>query len=319
MKSAMKNIIFIIIIFCFSILSCFNGWNDQYDEKDGELVMVYILGGSFQRDATGTNISVVSSFHMSAREVTRDQFTSVTGLADPSTLSSSSGTDNPVQMVNWYHTLVFCNRLSILEGRTPVYTIAGSTDPSVWGVVPTSDNGIWNAASADWNADGYRLPTEMEWMWAAMGGASDRSNGYSGTGVNTSGYTKDYAGSTESAGNHNYIGNYAWYDLNSGDNGGAVNIKTHTVGTKLPNELGLYDMSGNVWEWCWDWYSGNLDDYDLVINGTQTNYKGAPTGTKRLLRSGSFYSLFGASKVNKRFLFDPYIQNPSVGFRIVRR
>ena len=104
-----------------------------------------------------------------------------------------------------------------------------------YGSIPTASDADWNAATADWDADGYRLPTEMEWMWAAMGADQDAQPGAMQDGVNVSGYDKDFAGDDGS----NSIDDYAWYDDNSSST-------THPVGTKLPNELGLHDMSGNV-------------------------------------------------------------------------
>ena len=110
----MKKIILIITFLSLSIISCSNVWNDLYDENAGRLVWVAIPGGTFSRDGGIVNISTVSPFYMSTHEVTRAQFVAVTGLADPSNTSYTTGTDNPVQMVNFYHVMVYCNSLSMM-------------------------------------------------------------------------------------------------------------------------------------------------------------------------------------------------------------
>jgi len=119
----------------------------------------------------------------------------------------------------------------------------------------------------------------MEWMWAAMGADQDARAGAMQNGINTTGYTKNYAGEGHDTGTS--IDDYAWHNNNSGDNGASENRKTHPVGEKLPNELGLYDMSGNVNEWCWDWKADYQTD-------TLTDYRGADSGSSRVLRGGSW-------------------------------
>ncbi len=128
----------------------------------------------------------------------------------------------------------------------------------------------------------FRLPTEAEWEFAARGG--NNSRGYK------------YAGS-------NNIGDVAWYDDNSGD-------KTHVVGTKSPNELGLYDMSGNVWEWCQDWKGS----YSSV---SQTNPTGASSGSDRVLRGGSWDINARLCRSSNRTDFTPGDRNFSSGLRLV--
>jgi formylglycine-generating enzyme required for sulfatase activity len=261
----------------------------------GELI--YVPAGRLQRDATADNISIITQpYRMSQHEITRAQFLAVMG-ADPSNTSSSSSMNDPVQRVNWYHAIAFSNKLSLAEGFTPVYTVSGVDFATLtFADIPTSDNANWNAATADWSADGYRLPTEMEWMWAAMGAPADGQGG----GTNTTGYTKAFAGHNGS----NVIGDYAEYSVNSG-------YSTRPVGSKLPNELGLYDMSGNVWEWVWDWSIS-------YPAGTLTDYRGAAAGTSRVKRGGSWS--YGASfcTVAGRSYDSPNRQGNGVGFRVVR-
>lgn len=130
--------------------------------------------------------------------------------------SKFKGANNPVECVSWYDAIYFCNKLSVAKGYEPVYSVDGNTDITKW----NSIKGITQNTSAN----GYRLPTVKEWQYAAKGGQD---------------YT--YAGSNE-------IHEVAWYDENS-------NKKTHPVAQKKANGYGVYDMSGNVSEWCWDSFS----------------------------------------------------------------
>ena len=139
--------------------------------------------------------------------------------------------NNPVDKVSWYDAICFCNRLSIKTGLTPVYVVDGETDPDLWDYTPhTGDNSLYEyecEISVDSGADGYRLPTVEEWLYAAKGGQDYK-----------------YAGSDD-------IEEVCWYKDNAGNT-------THPVGQKKPNGYGLYDMGGNVSEWCGDSYkSGN--------------------------------------------------------------
>jgi formylglycine-generating enzyme required for sulfatase activity len=133
----------------------------------------------------------------------------------------------------------------------------------------------------------YRLPTEAEWEYAAGGGENSRTK-YAGTDSESS------------------LGNYSWYGDNSGN-------KTHPVGTKQPNQLGLYDMSGNVWEWCSDWYGGNY-----YSSSPQNNPKGASTGSDRVLRGVSWYSTASRCRVSYRYSYYPAARSYYFGFRLVR-
>lgn len=127
----------------------------------------------------------------------------------------------------------------------------------------------------------YRLPTEAEWEYAARGGKKNEGTKYSGS---------------------NYPGSVAWYVDNSNS--------THPCGTKQADALGLYDMSGNVWEWCEDWY-GNYVSYDT------NNPKGATTGQLRVLRGGGWYFIASYCRVSSRFNSSPGNRNGSIGFRVV--
>ena len=129
----------------------------------------------------------------------------------------------------------------------------------------------------------YRLPTEAEWEYAARGGNQSKKYKYSGS---------------------NMILDVAWYADNSGS-------KTHPVGTKQPNELGIYDMSGNVWEWCYDWYG----DYS---SSSQTDPIGASSGSYRVNRGGSWGTDAGSVRVSDRYSIAPDFRYFSIGFRLAR-
>ena len=181
--------------------------------------------------------------------------------------------------VRWFEAIVYCNLLSIKEGLTPCYTIKGSTDPTNWGVRPDSQiHGnyyYWNSVTCDFEADGYRLPTETEWEYAARGGL---------TGITDGSWNYDYSGSDTPK-------NVAWYSSNSGS-------KTHEVGKKQPNALRLYDMSGNVREWCWDRKSEDVDS--------------------RVMGGGYYSSAEGDCQVTAFDSNIPISQSPDQGFRVVR-
>jgi len=256
--------------------------------------MVQIPGGNFQMGSTTSSYErpvhtvTLSGFYMGIYEVTQEQWTEVMGN-NPSNFKDSptSGevqSKRPVEMVSWYDTLVFCNKLSMKNGLSPAYRISGSTDPASWGTVPTSSNSTWNAVEVVASSNGYRLPTEAQWEYAARGGNGSPGN-----------YT--YSGS-------NTVGAVAWYDDNS-------ESKTHEVGKKSPNGLGLYDMSGNVFEWCWDWYGS-------YSNGTQTDPVGAVSGSDRVLRGGSWLDSAVYSSSTLRVGSNPHSRYTSYGFRLVR-
>ena len=255
--------------------------------------LVNVPAGTFQRDADPANLSTVSAFKMSKYEITREQFLAIMG-ADPSDTTNSSGVTDPVQMTNWYHAIAFCNKLSIAEDLEPVYSVSGVDFATLaFAEVPTSSNATWNAATCNWSANGYRLPTEMEWMWAAMGADSGNPGATS-----TTGYLKAFAGSTGS----NLLGDYAWYVDNS-------SYKTHPAGSKLANELGLFDMTGNVFEWCWDWD-------DIYPAGAVSDYRGADTGSYRVMRGPGYNYDAAYITVAARGRGNPGLAGE--GFRVVR-
>ena len=171
----------------------------------------------------------------------------------------------PVENVSWYDAIYFCNKLSKKNGLQPVYAVDGETSVRKWDYEPYNDDEIYGEITQDIFADGYRLPTVEEWLYAAKGGKNYR-----------------YSGSYD-------IDKVAWYEGNSND-------VVHPVAQKNSNGYGLYDMSGNVSEWCWD------------SDGNERYY------------CGSYYGNYSNNCKVDEGLFHDYadFRDNSIGFRIVR-
>jgi formylglycine-generating enzyme required for sulfatase activity len=221
------------------------------------------MEGAYVANERAHQVSV-KQFYISETEITQEIWTSVMG-SNPSLFP---GEDRPVDNVSWFDAVQFCNALSEWERLTPAYTIAG-------------DRVSW-----DPEANGYRLPTEAEWEYAARGGASAAVS---------EPLTRVYYSGGENA---DEIG---WYDKNSGR-------ASKPVKGKAPNALGLYDMSGNVWEWVWDRYASYPSNPMAEPEGRVT----------RVLRGGAWFTPVNLLRVTYRFWNAPGFKANTVGFRIAR-
>ncbi len=177
------------------------------------------------------------TFSMLNTEVTQELYTLIMGK-NPSNYQYEN---NPVEMVSWFDAVYFCNKLSEILGFTPVYSVNGNTNPDRWGYTPHYGRAIRGEITQNTKANGFRLPTVEEWQYAAKGGVN---------------YT--YSGS-------NYIDEVGWYSENSGN-------RPHPVAQKKANGYGLYDMSGNVMEWCWDVFP-HSNEYRYSHGGSCYDYE----------------------------------------------
>ncbi len=220
----------------------------------------------------------ISALMIAETEVTQKQWEDVMGWNE----SGSPGDDYPVSDVSWLDCLSFCNRLSEAGGLANCYTI---TDPSYDG-----DHVISAEVSCNWEANGYRLPTEAEWEYACRAGTT----------------TRFYTGDSESD-----LGLAAWFSANSGH-------EIHPVGEREPNAWGLYDMHGNLSELCWDWY-----DPDYYEVSASADPKGPPSGpwaqnNGRVCRSGVYYAEARNCRSASRDFAHPGDWSYCTGFRIAR-
>ena len=291
-----------------------NGWDNSGDFKIGNVTcsktaLITVLSTATTIPETeGSSIFVagrnveLQPYSIGKYEVTQQLYQEVMGT-NPSFWKNSEARSyndqyevknlRPAESMCWYDAIVFCNRLSLLMGKTPCYSVSGVDDwsnvsvPASYGQITDA----WKNISCDWTANGYRLPTECEWECAARGGDPSAEE-----------WLYQYSGSDTSC------DAVAWYNPNGYGSPGS----TWEVGFKTPNGLGIYDMSGNVSELCWDCYNEVL--YSSTPWTGPTSYS-----NMRSVRFGSIDSSDTACKVSHRYsVAYPITKNMSYqGFRLV--
>jgi formylglycine-generating enzyme required for sulfatase activity len=247
-------------------------------------------------------VRISRPFYLGVFEVTQAQYRDVTGQ-NPSYFASTGDGKNaiagqltdqhPVEMVSWLDAVRFCNTLSEREGLKPFYEIDGD-----------------NVQVPNWDGTGYRLPTEAEWEYTCRAGS--RTSYSFGDDV------KGHAWLADNSGRELWDSGRFWIEINNDSSKYLDGIQrrgccTHPVGQKIANGFGLYDMHGNVWEWCWDWYDAEC--YKQMLNNTPT---GPPAGTDRVLRGGSFSNGPANLRSAVRFRSVPANRYRDLGFRLAR-
>jgi formylglycine-generating enzyme required for sulfatase activity len=243
----------------------------------------------------------VSAFYMAKNLVTKELWDDVrawglthnyTDLAAGNGSYASKGVNHPVHSITWYDMVKWCNARSEKENLTPCYTVLEA-------IYKTGQSDV---VVCNWGANGYRLPTEAEWEKAARGHLSAQNFPWGNTITHSqANYYSSSSYSYDVSPTRSYHPSY-----NNGDP-----PYTSPVGSFAPNGYGLYDMVGNVWEWCWDYYG-------LYAAGSQTDPRGATSGLYRVLRGGYWYLYADYCRVAYRNSYNPTSGSYYFGFRPAR-
>ena len=233
-------------------------------------------------------VTITIAFEAKVTEVTQAEWEGLMKL-NPSRFTNCP--DCPVEQVNWWEALTYCNTLSEEEGYEPCYTLGECEGSAGDGTYVCSSVTVNSADGMPQSCEGYRLPTESEWEYMARAGTTEAI----------------FTGNLSACSQEDSASNAAGWYLDNSD------TKTHPVGGKLANPWGLYDTSGNVWEWCWDWYAATYP-------GKVTDPMGPETGEFRTNRGGSWLNYARRTRAAARYsnFGAPHLRGDFVGFRPVR-
>lgn len=274
----MKKVFLVCLLVCSLLISgCSKKTSDD---------LILIEGGAFVNTTSNyyQQSVEVEDFYIGKYEVTQKQWLDVLGY-NPSAFVNLNA---PVEMVTWYESIQYCNARSEKEGLSPYYNIDSDTIDSE--NISQYDNTKWTVTINE-EADGYRLPTAIEWEYAASGGQKSKNYIYSG-----SNDIEEVAWYWRNAGDTYIKSSWNWTTISNNKN------TTKTCGEKLPNELGLYDMSGNVREWCFDWYK----DSDI------------PIGYYRVCKGGGWIGEVNSCEINYNGKFEASGLGADQGLRVCR-
>jgi formylglycine-generating enzyme len=275
----MNKLLIFILIIIFITINIFS----QTIPKN----MILVQGGTFKNTKSnyyGKNVTL-SNFYIGKYEVTQKEWREVM-RSNP---SKFKGDNLPVENVNWYDCIEFCNAKSKKENLPPYYNIDYTKDD-------LNNENMYDdlrlTITINIRSNGYRLPTEAEWEYTASGGQISKNFTYSGS---------------------ENIDEIAVYEKTSNNKSNkSLDYGTYTIGSMKSNELGIYDMSGNVWEWCWDWYNEDISSY--VRDPIGTDY-----GEDRVLRGGSWNYHHNGCRIMFRLFNNPCLHSDgNYGFRLVR-
>jgi len=247
------------------------------------------LGNEMEETDNKAHKVTLDAFTISETEITQELYKKVMGknpsVCKEGKIEGEVTEKRPVDYVTWTECIAFCNRLTqMMPGLGNTYCVYYS-DPELKNIYTEEDATALIEPHANWSRKGFRLPTSNEWEWAARGGVKNEY--WAGTG------------------DEKKVGDYAWIDTNSGHT-------THEVAKKLPNGYGLYDMSGNVVERCWDWYT------ETISTDPSTNPHGPKTGDMKVARGGGAGLEFDSATVTHIICISPGHHIWFAGFRIVR-